>query len=32
LRYDAVFGDDSFDAPTLDRLAAETVVFDNYHS
>jgi arylsulfatase A-like enzyme len=32
LRYDAVFGDDSFETPTLDRLAADGVVFDDCHS
>ena len=32
LRYDAVFGDESFDTPTLDRLADESVVFDNCYS
>jgi arylsulfatase A-like enzyme len=32
LRYDAVFGDESYDTPTLDRLADESVVFDNCYS
>ena len=32
LRYDAVFGDESYDTPTLDRLAAESVVFENCYS
>ena len=32
LRYDAVFGDESYDTPTLDRLANESVVFDNCYS
>jgi len=32
LRYDAVFGDESYDTPTLDRLADESVVFENCHS
>jgi arylsulfatase A-like enzyme len=32
LRYDAVFGDESYDTPTLDRLADESVVFKNCYS
>jgi arylsulfatase A-like enzyme len=32
LRYDAVFGDASFETPTLDSLAADGVVFDDCHS
>jgi arylsulfatase A-like enzyme len=32
LRYDAVFGDESYDTPTLDRLADESVVFDRCYS
>jgi arylsulfatase A-like enzyme len=32
LRYDAVFGDDSFETPTLDSLAADGVFFDDCHS
>lgn len=32
LRYDAVFGDDSFDTPTIDRLADQGMNFSNCYS
>lgn len=32
LRYDAVFGDESYETPTIDRLADESVVFENCYS
>lgn len=32
LRYDAVFGDESYETPTIDALTEESVVFDNCYS